>query len=219
MIGSMSMVFVWNLSQFIVMLKGAKLCDERYEIGEIFSSSNFKIYRIHDHPNLIVKVYPIEYWINVDYVENEAYFWRRASELGVAPRYISHSICPDFIDKKTYGFLIVEKYGKGSLTDLIVSGLYDEYKEIIDKLLRHILDILYENNIDQNDLHSNNFLFDIVDSKIEIKIIDFDSAQALGTRKRNYRIRVIGRDGRETDQIIDLTGIEGGKRRNYKKRQ
>jgi hypothetical protein len=203
------------------MLVGKPLCNEnsKYIIDTYYKGSNFELYSVKDNPNLLIKVYPIKSWITEDYVENEAYFWKIASELQVAPNYITHTICPSFIIdqrgvEKKYGFLIIEKYGIGSLTDLIIKGIYETNKEEINKKLKYILDTLYDNNIDQGDLHSNNFLYDIIDGEIIIKIIDFDMAKLLESKKRNYTIRVLGEDDKELG-VINLENIEKQKGGNF----
>jgi Ser/Thr protein kinase RdoA (MazF antagonist) len=55
------------------------------------------------------------------------------------------------------------------------------------------LDALYDENINHNDLHSNNFLYSISNGDIEFKIIDFDTAFPLTlVGDRNYKIENIG---------------------------
>ena len=83
----------------------------------------------------------------------------------------------------------MQKYGSGNLTDLLRHDYYEENKDVINRQLKQILDTLYDNNVDQNDLHSDNFLYRMNENgDIEFKIIDFDNANLLGSVQRKYII-------------------------------
>ena len=135
---------------------------------------------------------------------------RFAHDIGVSPNVVGFEICE--YDDVLYGVFLMELYGDGTLTDLINSEIYDkeEYRELIHAKLRMILDVLYDNNISHNDLHSDNFLYKIGDDgDIELKIIDFDMADELGDSTRVYRItdksvveRIKGKDFKTQMKMI-----------------
>jgi serine/threonine protein kinase len=110
-----------------------------------------------------------------------------ASNLGVSPEFLGIEYCN--YDGKEYAILIMQKYGSGNLTDLLRHDYYEENKHVINRQLKQILDTLYDNNVDQNDLHSDNFLYRMNENgDIEFKIIDFDKANLLGSDQRKYII-------------------------------
>lgn len=180
-------------------LVGKKICiNEDWVIGESIGVSNFYVHEIRD-TNLLVKVMEVRGWIDDKYIANEARFYKAASDLAVAPKFIDGIFCE--YDEKRYGLLIFERYGEGSLTELYQTDYYNLHESEIKGQLRSILDTLYDNNIDHNDLHSNNFLYRFLDDgEIEIRIIDFDTSRELGTLKRNYSIEVL-----DTSDYIELS--------------
>ena len=83
----------------------------------------------------------------------------------------------------------MKNYSSGNLTDLLRYDYYEENKIVINRKLKQILDTLYDNNIDHNDLHSDNFLYKMnKNGDIEFKIIDFDTTTPLNSNERNYII-------------------------------
>ena len=187
-------------------LIGKNLCksgdeiDEKYTFFNVFGSSNTCVYSLckktgattRDCNTYLAKIWQIEGWTDLAYVRNEANFMRRASDLGVAPKFIEQRFCK--YNDKPHAIIIMEKYGIGDLTKLYTEGYYKENKEYIDSQLKSILDTLYDDEIDHNDLHSNNFLYDLDSSEKPIfKIIDFDSSEALdSSSQRNYKIEIVG---------------------------
>ena len=125
---------------------------------------------------------------------------KKAYQLGVAPEYIGYIYCT--YNGKRYALIIMKRYGSGTLTDLYNNGEYARNKDIINDKLRVILNILYENGIDQKDLHSQNFLYHnnsssksdggAIDNDYTFKIIDFGLAGPLQNRSRDYKISIIG---------------------------
>lgn len=196
----------------VYSLKGKKICGERFELyfNEVFASSNYYIYalckdpKLEDCGNTLAKVYNMKHK-DIESVKVEAGYMEKASELGVAPEFIGLEECT--YNGTRYTILIMGYYGQGNLTTLLYNGYYDENKEIINEKLRSILDTLYDENIDHNDLHSDNFLYSI-DSKgdIEFKIIDFDNTLPLkGDRTytiENTRVRSAPIDVSENSPAI-----------------
>jgi hypothetical protein len=184
----------------VYSLKGMKVCGEKFDLyfNEVFASSTFYVYALCKDPELqycgdaLAKVYPLDKYryINIESVKEEAGYMEKAAELGVAPEFIGLEICT--YNDARYAILIMGHYGQGNLTTLLSNGYYEKHKEIIHEKLRVILDALYDENINHNDLHSNNFLYSISNGDIEFKIIDFDTAFPLSLGDRNYKIENIG---------------------------
>jgi len=197
----------------VYSLKGMKVCGEKFDLyfNEVFASSTFPVYALCKDPDLqycgdaLAKVYQLNKYkyINIETVKEEAGYMEKAAELGVSPAFLGLEVCT-YHDAQ-YAILIMGHYGQGNLTTLLSNGYYEENKEIIHEKLRVILDTLYDENINHNDLHSNNFLYSIdSNGDIEFKIIDFDTAfpLTLVNGDRKYTIENIGDSG---PRIIDVS--------------
>lgn len=176
-------------------LKGKKICGDRFDLyfNDVFSSSNYYVYslcrdrELNDCQETLAKLYPITPWHTSSVIAKEIEYITRASNLGVTPTLIGVEQCE--YNGSDYIIIIMEKYGNGSLTDLLSNGYYEDHKEEINRQLKHILDELYDSDISHGDLHSENFLYKMKDDgEIELKIIDFDLAEPLGSNKRDYVI-------------------------------
>jgi serine/threonine protein kinase len=185
----------------IYNFKGKKICDKEIYFNKIVNGSNFLIYSacldksLKDCNKILVKVYEIKKrgWIKKEDIEKEANYMTLGYELGISPEILGIEECK--YNGKEYMFIVMENYGKGTLTELLKSEYIIENEEKIKKELKRILDVLYDNNINHNDLHSNNFLYDIKeDETIELKIIDYDNSGELNEKRRNYKIEIIGSD-------------------------
>jgi serine/threonine protein kinase len=173
-----------------------KVCgDVDLYLGDIMAGGSYFIYKLcadpvcDHHVPVVAKIYKLDREKSVDVITKEVEFMRFAHEIGVAPKVEGFEVCE--YDGVLYGVFLMELYGDGTLSDLINSDIYavEENREKIHAKLREILDALYQNNISHNDLHSDNFLYQIGDDgDIELKIIDFDMADELGDAERNYRI-------------------------------
>lgn len=176
----------------VYSLRHQKVCGKNFDLyfNGVFASSNYFVYSLCKDPKLsqcketLAKVYKMKRKSN-ESVEQEAEYMRAASDLGVSPRFLGLEYCQ--YNGVNYAILIMSHYGQGSLTQLLSNGYYDANKTRIDRHLRVILDTLYDNNIDHNDLHSDNFLYRIKKGRIKFKIIDFDNTVPL-LKKRNYII-------------------------------
>jgi serine/threonine protein kinase len=188
-------------------ISGKKLCSDRYTyyFGNCFSGSNYWVYTLCEDKelsrcdNLLVKIRPISEWVSKESILKEADYLETASRLGVSPRLIGVDFCSaedlKIDNDGEIGFISMEKYGEGSLSELFKTEYFREHIIEIKDKLKTILDILYDNRIDHNDLHSGNFLYSFKDGEIEFKIIDFDSARPFipGSR-RKYNIFIIDRE-------------------------
>ena len=146
------------------LFKGKKICGDRFELyfNEIFASSNFYVYslcrdkELNDCNETLAKIYELSGWKKKQEIDEEAQYMQTAFNLGVAPDFLGIEYC-DYNGKK-YAILIMKNYSSGNLTDLLRYDYYEENKIVINRKLKQILDTLYDNNIDHNDLHSDNFL-------------------------------------------------------------
>ena len=187
-------------------LRGKKLCNSDLYFNTLYASSNFYIYSLcHDAElnncsDILAKVYELKLksWKGQKEIEQEIAFMKKAYDLRISPEFIGEEICS--YNGKDYYVLIMENYGNGTtgygtLTNLLLN--FPDFVRIrhseIQQKLKYILDVLYDNGIDHNDLHSGNFLYKInQDKEIEFKIIDFDAALELKlnhTKPKKYIIK------------------------------
>ena len=186
--------------------KGKKICGDRFDLyfNDVFASSSEYIYslcrdrELNDCNETLAKIYDLRYWKKKPVIDEEAMYMQLASNLGVSPEFLGIEYCN--YDGKEYAILIMQKYGSGNLTDLLRHDYYEENKDVINRQLKQILDTLYDNNVDQNDLHSDNFLYRMNENgDIEFKIIDFDNANLLGSDKRKYIIENLNK----YEEVVD----------------
>lgn len=170
-----------------------QVCDDTFYFNNVFSASNYYVYslctdkELTDCDNILAKVYHVNRMKRVKSINTEAEFMEQASRLGVSPTFLGLRYC--MYNNKPYAVLIMSKYGDGNLTTLLNNGMYEQHKDEIHAGIIHILDTLYDHNIDQNDLHSDNILYKMNEQgQIELNIIDFDNAIPLNRRPRTYRI-------------------------------
>ena len=177
------------------LLKSKKICGDRFDLyfNEIFASSNFYVYslcrdkELNNCDETLAKIYELGGWKKKQEIDEEAQYMQTSFNLGVAPDFLGIEYC-DYNGKK-YAILIMKNYSSGNLTDLLRYDYYEENKIVINRKLKQILDTLYDNNIDHNDLHSDNFLYKMnKNGDIEFKIIDFDTTTPLNSNERNYII-------------------------------
>jgi tRNA A-37 threonylcarbamoyl transferase component Bud32 len=177
-------------------LKGKKLCgDHDYYIGDCFKGSNFFVYRLCKNPELtdcdelLVKIFNIQGWVTRDMIEYEATQMQKVSDLGISPAFIGLDFCKYDGNDTLYAFLIMEKYGDGTLEDLLKTEYATSHQEEIKQKLKELLDKLYDNGINHGDLHSGNILYKINSGSLEFKLIDFAESSELGTCEKKYTIR------------------------------
>ncbi len=169
-----------------------QVCDDTFYFKNVFSSSNYYVYSVctdqalTDCEDILAKVYQIRPNKRMESINLEADFMEKASQLGVSPKFLGLRYC--IYHNKPYAVLLMTKYGDGNLTTLLKNGMYETYKDDIHAQLKHILDTLYDHNIDHNDLHSDNILYKLTEHGIELNIIDFDASLPLNKRRRTYRI-------------------------------
>jgi serine/threonine protein kinase len=170
-------------------IKGQKLCGEHeYYIGDCFKGATYYVYRLckdrelTDCDEMLVKPYKMK-WVKKQDVDKEAFFMKKASDLGISPKLIGVDYCT--LNGDNYGLLLMEKYGDGTLEELFETDYPDTHPEITTSL-RELLDKLYDNNMMQFDLHSENILYKKIGDTIEFKIIDFGNVGELS--KRRYTI-------------------------------
>lgn len=179
------------------LLKGTKICGDRFDLyfNGVFASSNYYVYslckdkELNDCDEILAKVYEMSrYGKKQKEIDEEVDYMVKASEYSVSPEFLGIEYCT-YNDKK-YAILIMQKYGFGNLTNLQGLPYYEKNKDIINRQLKQILDTLYDNNINQGDLHSDNFLYRMTENNgIEFKIIDFDKASHFpSSKQRKYII-------------------------------
>ena len=178
----------------VYSLKGKKV-GEQFYFKDVFAASSSFVYALCKDQELthggdtLGKVYKLGEGKDVESIRVAAGFTETASKLGVSPDFIGLEFCSYDHD---FAVLIMAHYGQGSLTQLLNNGYYEDHKDVIHKKLRIILDTLYNENLNHNDLHSDNFLYTIDSAgEIEFKIIDFEYARPLGDRHRSYTIHNI----------------------------
>jgi len=208
-------------------LRGKKLCNSNLYFNTLYAISNFYIYSLcHDAElnncsDILAKVYELKLksWKGRKEIEQEIAFMKRAFDLEISPEFIGEEICS--YDGKDYYILMMENYGNGTtgygtLTNLLLN--FPDFVRIhhseIQQKLKYILDVLYDNGIDHNDLHSGNFLYKInQNGEIEFKIIDFDAARNFNQMKpKKYIIE-------GENNTPDFSVIGGNSRKNKKKRR
>ena len=188
-------------------LKLKNLCNnDIYYFNDVFNKATHYVYGICNKETgecnkVLAKVYNIDIpkWIpegiahvwnkTKKEVETESKYLKIASDLGVTPNYIGTYYCN--YNDNDYGIILFEHYGDGSLTDLYDNGEYEKHKYSINSQIKVILDLLYDNKLDHNDLHTDNFLYKKIGYNYLIKIIDFDGAKTFNvtkTKKRDYDI-------------------------------
>lgn len=178
-------------------LRGKKLCSDRYTyyFGECFSQKSYWIYTLCEDIELsscdkyLVKIRPISSMEHAYIINDEARYMEVASRLGIAPEVIGVDFCP--AGTQILGLILMEKYGEGTLYELYNTAYFREHTKEIKEKLKYILDILYDNGIDHNDLHSGNFLYSLKDGRPELKIIDFGNAKPfIPGSERKYKIEI-----------------------------
>ena len=193
-------------------LQGKQVCHKKnYLFDNVYASSNYYVYKIcpsdrmGNCDKILAKVYKYDpkSWHSKGDITREVKYMKLASNLRVSPGYIGYNWCNYDGDK--YAIILMEKYGEGSLTKLYKTFEYKKNKLKIDKAIKEILDTLYDKNIDQNDIHSDNFLYhyNTDTGEYEFKIIDFDAAKPLGDSYRNYNIEILTKP----KQYLDLSYI------------
>jgi hypothetical protein len=210
-------------------LRGRKLCSSNLYFNTIYASSNFYIYSLcHDAElnncsDILAKVYEVrlESWKGPQEIKKEIDFMKKASDLGVSPRFVGSEICS--YNNKDYYVLIMENYGNGTtgygtLSKLLLN--FPDFVKIhhseIQQKLKYILDKLYDNGIYHNDLHSGNFLYKInQNGEIDFKIIDFDSAHIFNPMKNPKKYIIEGEVNVPDFNLIG--GISRRKKRKTKK--
>ena len=169
-------------SKDIYNLKGKSICgNEDFFFNDVYSGKNRIIYSVCNKitgecDKVLAKVYKIK-GEKSRKVDNESKYLKKASDLGITPSYIGTYYCK--YDNKNYGIILFEHFGEGTVTDLIINGEYERNKRSINKQLKDIIDLLYSNKIDHNDMHTDNFLYKKTGTGHLIKIIDFDQAKQL----------------------------------------
>lgn len=175
------------------------------KIDKVFAGSNYYIYNLKFVDNtdsgLLLKEIPFlkeRSYRELAY-EKEVHFLSIASSLDVSPKLVHHEIISKEKNGnlKRFGIIIFEKYGEGTLTKLYKDDIMQnpKYLNSIRRQVKIILKKLYDNNINHNDLHTDNFLYhyDSEKDKYNIKIIDFDLSKPINSNnKRNYKVRIIG---------------------------
>lgn len=191
-------------------LRGKKLCGRNHNvyIGDVFSSSNFLIYSLCENATLdkcekvLAKIYKLnKTWLTSKKINKEVSFIKKASELGLTPKLLFRDICK--YNKQKYYIVALERWGDGTLNDLSKTDYYKHNKQMIKDKLKHILDILYDNNINHNDLHAKNFLYKFENDELIFKIIDFDLSTELDEDKPVYTINVLD-DKDRTIEVLNL---------------
>ena len=178
-------------------LRGKKLCGKNNNLyfNTVYARSNFYVYslcydkELTNCSDILAKVYELNSWKGPQDILNEISFMEKASKLRVSPRFIGAQACN--YNNKDYYVLIMENYGNkstgnGSLTSLLLNfpDFVKMHHSEIQQKLKYILDKLYDNGIDHNDVHSGNFLYKInEDGEIDFKIIDFDLARTFDPMK------------------------------------
>lgn len=202
------------------LLKGTKICGERFDLyfNEIFASSNYYVYslckdkELNDCNEIIAKVYEMSrYGKKQKEIDEEVKYMVNASKYGVSPEFLGIEYCT--YNEIQYAILIMQKYGNGNLTHLQGLPYYKANEVSIKVQLKQILDTLYNNKINQGDLHSDNFLYRMTENEgIEFKIIDFDKASHFpSSKQRNYIIENLYKtlDDKNGDPIdVDVGPID-----------
>jgi hypothetical protein len=205
----------------------------KYHIGECAYSSNFYVYKvcspsdITDCDDLLAKVYQIteKGWITEKVLETETEHMYYINSLGIAPKFYGLKFIN--YNDSLYGILLMEHYGgkdlknSGTLDDLLHDLTESGYDMTIDEKgikskIKQLLDILYDHNLQYNDLHSHNFLYKKIDDTYEFKIIDFGDITVIPDKRirRNYEIEIVSTKG-----SIDVSRGGGKYKRKSKTRK
>lgn len=164
-------------------------CDENYKFYNYYlgdqitgEHNNYVYFLCHNKPysnkcNYVLKIRTTAGGFNEKSIHKEVELAQKAYNIGISPETFDIIECNDIYKKKC--FLIITKYyGKGTLSDLIESGYYQDNKELIDAKLRDLLDTAYKHNLMHNDLNDGNILYDFPLSDdpehIEFKLIDWE---------------------------------------------
>lgn len=144
----------------------------------ILFSSNFYVYGLKkagdEKITHVAKVFPLAYWVNRSHVSHEGTFFRECSKEGLAPPYLGTMFVT--IEGKTYGLIISEYYGEGTLKQLWQSNLKEKEKDQIIKRLRELFEALAQKGIDHGDVHGENLLFTRKGEDYEFRLVDFESS-------------------------------------------
>jgi len=223
-------------------MKGGDKCDGTdplniagYRIGDYYIkecayAGTFYVYkvcapdsvndRLTDCEELLVKVYQLHHWVTMKKVEFERDIMLKINDLNISPKFYGlHTITRN---GKNYAMLLMEHYGgydlenSGTLDGLLQKGVTKTEEKYIKEKIKHLLDTLYKNHYQYNDLHSNNFLYKKVNGQYEFKIIDFEEIKEIPLDKpvdKKYNIEIVS-----TGEFFDVSSSGGRKiRKTYKK--
>ena len=168
----------------LLLMTGKAIDNSDFYFGDLFAYSEFYIYTVCSKSScseLLGKMYKLSKYLNLKQLEQETTHMKLGYELKVSPE------CLGIYTSGPYHVIIMQRFGEGTLTDLIKSGYYEKNMHTINSKIKHILDVLYDNHLDHNDLHSDNLLYAFNGDAITLKIIDFDKSLPFNSNStRNY---------------------------------
>ena len=184
---------------------GEKICNTKYVMAEQFSKGTVgTLYNVKDNKKLLVKVMPINRRDNRSSIMREINFMTKAAAKAVTPKIYNAKFCE--YNGKKYVFLVIEKYGEGTLEDLFSAFNNMNFRrqknnsilQDVGEKITNLLDNLYSIGIIHGDLHAQNILYRLTKSgKIYLKIIDFGYSKIINNNE-NYN--------REDKCILSLNG-------------
>ena len=195
---------------------GKTICNTKYIIDTQFSKgTSGTIYNIKDNKKLLVKIIEIRNYNNREQALREIGFMTKASALLITPKIYNVKFCK--LNCKSYVFIVMEKYGDGTLEDMFSAFNemnFNRYKndnllQNIGKSITKLFDKLYSVNIFHGDLHAQNILFKLSKSgNLQFRIIDFGYSK----KASNYEYF-----NRENNCIQSLNGKKCLKKNNILK--
>ena len=162
---------------------GITICNTSYVIESEFSKgASGIIYNLKDNKKKLVKILPIKRNYNKKNALSEISFMTRTAAMSISPKIYNAKFCK--IKGENYAFIIMEKYGNGTLEDMfeVFNEMKLNNKELqnIGKKISTLLDNLYKLEIIHGDLHARNILYKIQKSgKIEFRFWLFQKCNKL----------------------------------------
>lgn len=188
--------------------KGHAICNTRYIIDSQFSRGTVgTVYNIKDNNKLLVKVISIKNNNSRRTVLREIRYMTKAAAKSISPKIYNVKFCK--LKNIDYVFIIMEKYGEGTLEDLFQAFNNMNFSrrannDILQKIgskIKILFDKLYSLEILHGDLHARNIVFKLTRSgNVYLKIIDF-----------GYSKNIINNENlnRENKNISSLNGEKG----------
>lgn len=152
-----------------------------------------------------IKVQKINLEYDINRVKKEAKMAKKASELGISPKIYDSFFCLDKGDNNTLKFFIIQEYmNEGDLKSWLKKG--NKISSKMKKNLIKKLEIMHQNKMIHNDLHTGNiFVKQKQNGEFELFIGDYGISETIDdlieNEKMNLRKRIF-------DEKVDLSEIK-----------